>query len=63
MNCPICGNGYGHKNGCPESESFKEKTGECEICCGNIYSGEIIIDFDGNKYHEECFVDNYKCEA
>lgn len=63
MNCPICGNGYGHKSGCPNSNPMPEKVGECELCGDPIYSGDLIIDVDGKRYHDECFLDEYRCEA
>lgn len=63
MDCPICGQGYGHKDGCPEAEPIREKVCLCDLCDEYIYEGDIIIDYDGIKYHEDCFLDEYRHEA
>lgn len=63
MDCPFCGQGYGHKDGCPEAEPIREKVGFCEICDEPIFESDIIFDIDGTLYHEECFCDEYKREA
>ncbi len=31
--------------------------GKCPLCGGDIYLGEEIVTFDGEEYHEECFMD------
>lgn len=63
MNCPICGNGYGHKAGCPSYDPMPEKVGECELCGDSIYRGDFIFDVDGKLYHDECLIDGCRCEA
>ena len=63
MDCPICGEGFGHKAGCPNAEPIPEKFCICELCDDFIYVGDRYIDFEGVKYHTDCFIDEYEHEA
>lgn len=37
----------------PEEKIFAT----CDYCDGDIYDGEIYYDIDGDKIHEDCFVE------
>lgn len=60
--CPYCMS-YPHKSGCPNEQRTHKKVGLCKICEEEIYSGDIIIDVDGSRYHDECFLERYRHEA
>lgn len=63
MNCPVCGEGYGHKAGCPNAEPIPEKVCLCDICDEFIYAGDRIIEFEEMTAHRDCFLDEYEKEA
>lgn len=61
MFCEIChGQGF-HLPQCPHY--VPEKVCSCALCGDPIYSGDMIFDVDGMKYHKECFSDEYEVEA
>ena len=35
-----------------------EECGHCSCCTDPIYVGDEIVEYDGDVYHEDCFLDN-----
>lgn len=60
--CPYCMSNP-HKAGCPNAAPMPEKVSACELCGDPIYKGDDIIDVAGTKFHYDCFIEEYRCEA
>ncbi len=62
--CRVCGSIFGHKAGCPEANYSDEKIGMCPICRRDITTDDDdYIDYDGEQFHTDCFMDEYRKET
>jgi len=60
--CPECMS-FPHKDGCPNKRVMPRIVGRCKLCEEEIFAGDLIIDIDGTRYHDQCFLDEYESEA
>lgn len=60
--CPECMS-YPHKDGCPNKKAMPRIVGRCKLCEEEIFAGDLIIDIDGTRYHDKCFIEEYEREA
>ena len=61
MRCEICGSLIGHKHGCPRKKS-SDNAGTCKLCGGKIVPGNLVIESDGTRWHEECYIQIYELD-
>lgn len=61
MRCEICGSLIGHKRGCPKKKS-SDCAGTCTLCGGKIVPGNLVIESDGTRWHEECYIQTFELD-
>lgn len=61
MRCEICGSLIVHKRGCPKKKS-SDNAGTCKLCGGKISGKNLVIEADGTRWHEECYIKIYELD-